>query len=147
MAKQVRAGSAPLAPNSLQCRFDICGETGTIHIATETINPFHDAPLAIYTETSAKDLPDVLREAHYPDAWWKGFDGGWIQVRPPRRNPYDAQLAAFVDSIREKKPAVISGMDGLRAQEIVQAAYLSVRDRGWVEVPLPADAPFVVPTN
>jgi predicted dehydrogenase len=125
---------------------DIYGSEGTIHIATETQNPFHATPLAVYTEKKAADLPPVLREAHYPDAWWKGFEGGWIQVRPPRRNPYDAQLAAFVSSIRERKPAAITGMDGLKAQEVVQAAYLSVRDRGWVDLPLPADAPFVVPT-
>lgn len=124
---------------------DIYGAEGTIHIATETINPFHAAPLAVYTEKSAKDLPDVLREAHYPDAWWKGFEGGWITLKPPRRNPYDAQLAAFCASIREGRPAVISGEDGLKAQEVVQAAYLSVQRKGWVDLPLPADAPFVVP--
>jgi predicted dehydrogenase len=124
---------------------DIYGSEGTIHIATETQNPFHATPLAVYTERKAGDLPSVLREAHYPDAWWKGFEGGWIQVRPPRRNPYDAQLATFIASIREKKPAAITGMDGLRAQEVVQAAYLSMRDRTWVDLPLPVDAPFVVP--
>jgi predicted dehydrogenase len=125
---------------------DIYGAEGTIHIATETINPFHAAPLAVYTEKSAKDLPDMLREAHYPDAWWKGFEGGWITLKPPRRNPYDAQLAAFCAAIRESTPAVISGEDGLRAQEVVQAAYLSVQRQGWVDLPLPADAPFVVPS-
>jgi predicted dehydrogenase len=125
---------------------DIYGSEGTIHIATETQNPFHATPLAVYTERPAAELPAVLREAHYPDAWWKGFEGGWIAVRPPRRNPYDAQLAAFIDSIRNGKPAAISGVDGLRAQEVVQAAYLSVRDKGWIELPLPDDAPFVVPS-
>jgi predicted dehydrogenase len=124
---------------------DIRGETGTIHIASETINPFHAAPLAVYTEKSAKELPEVLREAHYPDAWWKGFEGGWISVKPPRRNPYDAQLAAFCRSIRESAPAVVSGEDGLRAQEVVQGAYLSMRDGAWVDLPLAADAPFVLP--
>ena len=51
----------------------------------------------------------------------------------------------FVSSIRAGKPAVASGLDGLRAQEVVQAAYLSQRD-GWVDLPLPADAPFVLPS-
>jgi predicted dehydrogenase len=69
---------------------DIYGSAGTIHIATETQNPFHATPLAVYTERPAAELPAVLREAHYPDAWWKSFEGGWIAVRPPRRNPYDA---------------------------------------------------------
>jgi predicted dehydrogenase len=124
---------------------DIYGSEGTIHIATETVNPFHATPLAVYTERPAKDIPDVLREAHYPDAWWNAFEGGWIGVRPPRRNPYDKQLAGFVAAIRDGKPPVASGMDGLKAQEVVQAAYLSQRDGGWIKLPLPPDAPFVVP--
>ncbi len=124
---------------------DLYGSEGSIHIATETLNPFHAAPLAVYTEKAAKDLPDVLREAHYPDAWWKTFEGGWITLKPPRKNPYDAQLAEFCAAIREERPAAITGMDGLKAQEVVQGAYLSMRERTWVDLPLPADAPFVVP--
>jgi predicted dehydrogenase len=124
---------------------DIYGSEGTIHIATETVNPFHATPLAVYTDKPAGELPDVLREAHYPDAWWKTFDGGWIGVKPPRRNPYDKQLAGFVEAIRTGKPRLATGLDGLRAQEVVQAAYLSQRDRRWVDLPLPPDAPFVVP--
>jgi predicted dehydrogenase len=122
------------------------GERGTIHIATETLNPFQAVPLAIYTESKASDLPEVLREAHYPDAWWKEFDGGWISVKPPRRSPYLAQLAAFCSSIRNGLPALVTGFDGLKAQEVVQASYLSVRDGCWVELPLPRDAAFVVPS-
>ena len=124
---------------------DVYGADGTIHIATEAINPFHAAPLVVYTDKSAKDLPDVLREAHYPDAWWKTFEGGWISVKPPRRNPYDKQLAGFIAAIRDGTPPVASGIDGLRAQEVVQAAYLSLRDGRWVDLPLPAGAPFIVP--
>jgi predicted dehydrogenase len=125
---------------------DIYGTEGTIHLATETLNPFHAAPLAVFTERSAADLPDVLREAHYPEAWWKSFEGGWLTLKPPRRNPYDAQLRAFCHSIRTGTPAVVSGVDGLKAQEVVQAAYLSLNERRWVDLPLAADAPFVLPT-
>lgn len=124
---------------------DIYGTEGAIHLATETINPFHAAPLAVYTERSVKDLPDVLQEAHYPDAWWKGFDGGWLTVRPPRRNPYDAQLAEFHAAIREARPPAITGEDGLKAQEVVQGAYISMREGRWVDLPLSEDAPFAVP--
>jgi len=125
---------------------DVYGSEGTIHIASETLNPFHAAPLAVYTEKSAKDLPDVLAEAHYPDAWWKAFEGGWITVKPPRRNPYHAQMRAFVDSIVEGKPPAVSGEDGLKAQELIQGAYLSMQTGRWVDLPLKADAPFIVPT-
>lgn len=124
---------------------DIYGTEGTIHLASETLNPFNAAPLAVHTEKGAADLPDVLREAHYPEAWWEQFDGGWISVKPPRRNPYDAQLEAFRRSIVERLPAAVSGVDGLRAQEVIQAAYLSMEKGGWVDVPLPVDAPFRVP--
>ena len=58
----------------------------------------------------------------------------------------DAQLAAFCRSIRDGAAVAPSGLDGLKAQEVVQAAYLSVRDRGWVDLPLAADAPFVLPS-
>ncbi len=125
---------------------DIYGTEGTIHIASETINPFNAVPLAVYTEKGVADLPDVLREAHYPDAWWETFKGGWISVKPPRRSPYDAQLEAFRTSIAEHRPAPITGLDGLRAQEVIQAAYLSLDKGGWVDLPLPADAPFKIPT-
>lgn len=125
---------------------DLYGTEGTIHIASETASPFASAPLAVYTEKSAADLPDVLREAHYPDAWWKTFEGGWITVKPPRKSPYDKQLAAFCESIREGKPAKITGIDGLRAQEFVQGAYQSMRTGGWVDLPLADDVPFVLPT-
>ncbi|HZZ63509.1 MAG TPA: Gfo/Idh/MocA family oxidoreductase [Roseiarcus sp.] len=124
---------------------DLFGTEGTIHIASETASPFASAPLAVYTERPAADLPDVLREAHYPEAWWKSFEGGWITVKPPRQSPYRKQFAAFCESIREGKAAKISGFDGLRAQEFVQGAYLSMRSGTWVDLPLAQDAPFVVP--
>ncbi|WP_181969761.1 Gfo/Idh/MocA family protein [Paraburkholderia sp. DHOC27] len=124
---------------------DLYGTEGTIHIASETLNPFHAAPLAIYTERHARDLPDVLREAHYPDAWWNTFEGGWIKIFPPRKSPYAAQFAAFCRSIREGTPPIASGLDGLRAQEVVQGAYISKNEGRWVDLPLPVDAPFHLP--
>ena len=62
-----------------------------------------------YTDRSADELPDFLREAHYPDAWWNKFEGGWIGVKPPRKNPYDKQLAGFVDAIRTGRPTLATG--------------------------------------
>ena len=115
---------------------DLYGTEGTIHIATETISPFASAPLAVYTEKSADDLPDVLREAHYPDAWWKTFDGGWITVKPPRAAPTGRSSPPSARASADGKPATITGLDGLRAQEVVQGAYLSMRTGGWVDLPL-----------
>jgi predicted dehydrogenase len=124
---------------------DLFGTEGTIHIASETVSPFASAPLAVYTEKSATELPDVLREAHYPHAWWKGFEGGWITVKPPRHSPYAKQLAAFCESVREGMAPKISGIDGLRAQEFVQGTYLSAQSGRWVNLPLAENAPFVIP--
>src|SRR5262249_15818453 len=107
---------------------DLYGSEGAIHFVTETINPFHATPLAVYTEKKEQDLHDIRREAYYPDAWWKGFEGGWIPIRPARRNPYDAQLAAFCRAIREGTSPTPNGVDGLRAQEVVQAAYQSLKE-------------------
>ena len=76
----------------------------------------------------------------------KGFEGGWIPVRPPRCSPYDAQLAAFCRSIREGKSQIPTGVDGLRAQEVVQAAYQSVEQGRWIELPISPNAPFTIPT-
>ncbi|MBX3596733.1 MAG: Gfo/Idh/MocA family oxidoreductase [Rhizobiaceae bacterium] len=124
---------------------DLYGSEGTIHIASESINPYNASPLSVYTEKSAKDLPDILREAHYPDAWWKTFEGGWITVKPPRLSPYEAQLKSFCEAVNGEHPPVITGMDGLKAQEVVQAAHLSMDSGRWVDLPLPPDAPFIIP--
>ena len=55
-------------------------------------------------------------------------------------------MRAFVDSIVEGKPPAVSGEDGLKAQELIQGAYLSMQTGRWVDLPLKADAPFIVPT-
>lgn len=125
---------------------DLYGSEGTIHLASETTGPFTSAPLAVYTEKPAAELPDVLREAHYPEAWWETFMGGWITVRPPRRSPYGKQLDAFCASVLDDAPVRVTGMDGLRAQEFVQAAYQSMNEGRWVDLPLAHDTPVVVPT-
>ena len=55
------------------------------------------------------------------------------------------RLAGFVEAIRTGRTTLASGMDGLKAQEVVQAAYISQRERRWVDLPLLPDAPFTVP--
>ena len=55
-------------------------------------------------------------------------------------------MRAFVDSIVEGRPAAVTGEDGLKAQELIQGAYLAMATGGWVDLPLAADAPFLVPS-
>lgn len=124
---------------------DIFGTEGTIHVAAESINPHNSAPLHVYTEKPLAELPASLRDGHYPDAWWKEFDGGWISLKPPRRDPYACQLADFVAAVRDGRAPLASGEDGLRAQEVIQAAYLSFDSGTWVELPLKGDEPFKIP--
>ena len=124
---------------------DIFGAEGTIHIAAESINPHNSAPLHVYTEKPIEELPNALRDSHYPDAWWKEFDGGWLTLKPPRRNTYACQLDEFCASVRDGRTPPATGEDGLRAQEVVQAAYLSFHSGSWVELPLKGDEPFLVP--
>ena len=66
---------------------DIFGSEGTIHFATETLNPFHAAPLAVHTERAAADLPDVLRQAHYPGAWWRNSPAAGSRSTRRARTP------------------------------------------------------------
>ena len=116
---------------------DIFGSEGTIHFATETLNPFHAAPLAVHTERAAADLPDVLRQAHYPGAWWRNSPAAGSRSSPPRTNPYDDELSAFCAAVRDGTPPPVSGADGAKAQEVITAAYLAVNERRWVDLPLP----------
>ena len=124
---------------------DVFGSEGTIHIATETINPYNAAPLQIYTEKSKSELPDILHEACYMDAWWKEFDGGWITLKPPRSNPFALQLEEFCTAIREGRDSAVSGVEGLKAQEVVQAGYMSFNRGNWIDLPLSEGAPFTIP--
>lgn len=124
---------------------DIFGTEGSIHLASESINPYNSAPLHIYTEKSKADLPDFLQEACYPDAWWKAFDGGWITLKPPRVNTYVLQLEEFCAAILEQRESAVSGTEGLKAQEVVQAGYMSFQQGGWVDLPLSENSPFIIP--
>jgi predicted dehydrogenase len=85
-------------------------------------------------------LPDELTAHHWPTAWWEGFEGGWISVRPPRTSPYHDQMRAFAGAIADGIDPPVTGHDGLAALEVVHAAYLSVAEHGWVPLPLTVDA-------
>ena len=125
---------------------DLYGDAGTIHISTETINPFQSVPLAISSSRDVDELPEWLVQAHYPTAWWKGYTpGDWISLVPPRVNPYICEIDAFASAIADGRDPVITGNDGLRAQEAVTAAYRSMRLGSWVDVPL-ADQAEPIPT-
>lgn len=126
---------------------DLYGPQGTIHLSTETRNPFSSVPLAFSSRLPQDQLPRELAEADWPTAWWLDYvPGTWVSVTPPRTNPYDLEWDAFARAVRgEQVPGRPTIADGVRAQEVVTAAYRSVREHGWVSLPL-ADPAEPIPT-
>ncbi len=117
---------------------DLYGPAGTMHLSTETINPFQSAPLAFSSTVGKADLPDVFAQADWPRAWWLDYQPGtWVTITPPRINPYEQEWAAFVAAIAGHiDPDIPTIADGVRAQEVVTAAYRSARKHRWVSLPL-----------
>lgn len=118
---------------------DLYGPDGTIHISTETRNPFSSVPLAISSTLPKDKLPAEISQADWPTAWWNDYQPGtWLEFLPARTNPYIAEWTAFERVVRTGAPDPIAptGFDGVKAQEVVTAAYRSVRTHGWVSLPL-----------
>lgn len=116
---------------------DLYGPMGTIHLSTETRNPFQTVPLAVSSMLPADQLPEELRQADWPQAWWNDYQpGSWLELIPPRVSPYRSEWAAFEQAVRTKEQSSPTGLDGVKAQEVVTAAYRSVRTHGWVTLPL-----------
>jgi len=57
---------------------------------------------------------------------WKRIEGGPAQI--------GAQMGHFVECIENKATPIVTGIDGLRVQEIIHAAYKSHRSGKWEEV-------------
>ncbi|WP_449279073.1 Gfo/Idh/MocA family protein [Leucobacter sp. GX24907] len=127
---------------------DLYGPDGTIHLATETINPFSSVPLAISSKLAKDELPQEVIEAYWPTAWWNDYQpGSWLEFTPPRTNPYISEWQAFEGVLRTGIDDAVAptGADGVKAQEVVTAAYRSVRTHGWVSLPL-ADPEEPIPS-
>lgn len=126
---------------------DVYGPSGTIHVSSETRNPFQSVPLAFSSTLPMEQLPQAYAEADWPSAWWLDYQpGSWVTMSPPRSNPYDKEWRAFVDAVHgDVDPDMPTIHDGVRAQEVVTAAYRSVREHGWVSLPL-TDPVEPVPT-
>lgn len=117
---------------------DVYGPEGTIHVSSETRNPFQSVPLAFSSRLPREQLPQAYAEADWPSAWWLDYEpGSWVTMSPSRSNPYDTEWRAFVDAVHgDVDPAMATIHDGVKAQEVVTAAYRSVREHGWVSLPL-----------
>jgi Predicted dehydrogenases and related proteins len=118
---------------------DVFGDLGTLHLSTETMNPFQSVPLAVSSSRPISELPDDLKSYYWPIAWWEGFQGGWITASPTRNSPYQEELLAFIEAAQTGSEPPVTGEDGFAALEVVLAAYKSVREHSWVRLPLKED--------
>ncbi len=62
--------------------------------------------------------------------------GAEVYPEVPRASRWGGAYAQFVDSVLHARPPGVSGEDGRRALEVVTAAYRSIQERCWVELPL-----------
>lgn len=65
---------------------------------------------------------------------WPGSPRDPNQGDPLFTFRYD-QNFEFIDAIRQQRPCASSFLDGARAQGIIDAALLSVKDKRWIELP------------
>jgi predicted dehydrogenase len=79
-----------------------------------------------------KDISRVLR-ADEPTAW-RGDGFRIIFAHDARRSTWGGNVVTWVDAALERREMAPSFEDGLRAQEILDAALLSHAEQRWVDV-------------
>jgi predicted dehydrogenase len=114
------------------------GQTALIHVSwTQWVNVFH---LEIFGRDGYVELEG--RDGHYGPQRLT-----WGQRKPDHSRPeqehfefaktedsWDLEWQEFLDAVRTGRQPLGSGLDGLRAQQVVNAAYRSARHHAWVEV-------------
>lgn len=121
----------------------LLGDKGTLCFNAWVVNPFHAAPVAVYTE---ERLPDDVLPFTRPGDWWNPPQPGWTSLWPPGDNPYAAEYRAFFAAIRNSTPPPVTGEDGYRTLEIVMGAYKSFHTGGTLALPLDPDEEIAVPS-
>ncbi len=119
--------------------FSIFGTEGMICFNAEIYSPFGPVPLSVYTKKPSEKIPDFVREFFYPQYVGSKPEKSWINITPSNQNPYQKQIEDFCQSILKNKEPSVTGEDGLKALEIVLAAYKSAKERKWVQLPLKED--------
>lgn len=129
---------------------ELYGTAGSIHFVTNTVSPFHAAPLAIFTTLAAEEVPAELMGAQFPQARARRVPGwsGWMTFWPQFNDAYAGQVTEFADAILGNVTAGIgaTGVDGVMSTELIQGAYLSQLEQRWTQLPLSADAPYRIPS-
>ena len=113
------------------------GTKATLGCSAFITGPFQSAPVSVYLDEAPESiLPAEMLAWARPAKWWGGFDSGWVDLWPPRRDTFQEQLRSFVRAVSTGASPVAGGGDGFKAVEIVQAAYRSFRLRRSIEIPL-----------
>ena len=115
---------------------EIYGTEGMLFLSLESFNPFHAVPMAVFTQKRPSELPDILNQYYYPRNYWDKLGEDWISITPERQSNFLKQIEAFCDCVLESQEPKVTGEDGLKALEVVMAAYQSVNEKGWVSLPL-----------
>ncbi|MGX5846651.1 Gfo/Idh/MocA family protein [Mesorhizobium sp. PL10] len=128
---------------------DFYGTEGSLHFTLESVGAFNSSPLSVYSRKPLGELPQSLAEmARIPAHYHKKNiqHDGWFVLLPTNADPYKKQMQAFVDFISGDvtQRDMASLEDGVHLLEVVKAAYLAQRERKWVDVPLPSDAPWTI---
>ena len=60
----------------------------------------------------------------------------WTEVRggPKEENAFIKEINHFVNCIKGRETPIVSGVDGLRALEIIEAAYRSNEEKVWINI-------------
>lgn len=61
-------------------------------------------------------------------------DKEWTEYKSPEENVFAKETSHFVNCILGSEKPIVTGLDGLRTQEVIDAAYKSCRDGLWVKV-------------
>jgi predicted dehydrogenase len=123
----------------------LLGTKGTASFSAFAVNPYQSAPVALYLESDPAELPPDLAALYRPERWWGEGRPGWIEFWPPRENTFQRQYEAFFEAVDGGAAPPVGGEDGYRALEIVMAAYLSLRERRPVKLPLDPDIEIAPP--
>jgi predicted dehydrogenase len=111
--------------NSTKNRLELYGSQGSI-LANETIGQGSQGEMTAYL--TEKD-PEYRAEQE------RGGQKGQVQIKPPVRNIYRAEIEAFSAAILEGKPNPLNSDIGLHSQQVLAACYESARTRKVVDIP------------
>ena len=61
---------------------------------------------------------------------------GWIEIETDKTQlpAFSREVNHFVKCIRREEKPIVSGLDGLKAMEVIEAAYKSVEEKVWVDL-------------